>query len=348
MHDRADTRCDAEFISEWPPPPAAAAEDADAQPLKQAKLLNSYGESDDCGSSSDDSAVDADAEAAAAVALAKFWRQSASQRHAAAGPSGLSSSSRIAHIARSAAGRTFLEQRVSKLERLVARPSPRQAALLHALASALDYLGDIPRAAAACARAVTLAPHKRSYEWLHLKLRRHAAAQAAARAAWPAACPVGCRFRAVPRLHCSQLSTRRFFEEFAMMQRPVIITGLQVTSEAWSLDVVERAAANMRVDVKWVRRDSCEWAGLEVERSTTVAEFISGLRSSGDDAARCSERGYLFDWSLPQVRAHTRPRSRCCATSCSATNKHFFKQFCNFAVLPRPCVPAHYSPILRP
>ena len=106
----------------------------------------------------------------------------------------------------------------------------------------------------------------------------------------------------MPRLHCSQLSTRRFFEEFAMMRRPVVITGLQVTSEAWALDVVERVAANTRVDVKSVRRESCEWAGLEVERSTTVAEFIRSLRSSGDDAAGCSERGYLFDWSLPQVR----------------------------------------------
>ena len=58
----------------------------------------------------------------------------------------MSSSSRIAVIAQSAGGRKFLQLRVAKLQRLAAAPSRRQAALLHALASALSYLGDMRRA----------------------------------------------------------------------------------------------------------------------------------------------------------------------------------------------------------
>jgi len=220
----------------------------------------------------------------------------------------MSSSSRIAVIARSAAGQKFLELRVAKLQRLAAAPSRRQAALLHALASALNFLGDVRRALQASAQAVLLAPRKRKYKWLHLKLGRHAAAQAAAAASWPAACAVGCQLRPVQRLHCSQLTCSRFFQEFACAQRPVIITGLQVTREAWTLDVIEQAAAQVSVEVKSMRRGSCEWAGLEVERQTTVAEFIRSVRRCGDDASGCAERGYLFDWSLPQV---LRARARC-------------------------------------
>jgi hypothetical protein len=196
-----------------------------------------------------------------------------------------------------------LEQRAAKLQRLAAPPSPRQAALLHALASALNYLGDVRGAFQACTRAAKLAPRKRSYEWLRLKLERFVAARDAAAASWPAACPVGCQFRTVQRLHCSQLTCRRFFQEFSMMRRPVIITGLQVTREPWSLDVIEREAAALRIDIKTVRADSCEWAGLEVDRSTTVAEFIRGIRSCSDDDVPCKQQGYLFDWSLPQVCA---------------------------------------------
>jgi hypothetical protein len=86
-----------------------------------------------------------------------------------------------------------------------------------------------------------------------------------------------------------------------MKQRPLIITGLQVTREQWTLDMIEREAALSRVDVKSVKRDSCEWASLEIERTTTVSEFIRSVRSVSDTSTGCPERGYLFDWSLPQV-----------------------------------------------
>jgi hypothetical protein len=327
----------AQLITEWPPPPTAA-------PAKQAKLLSSSsggGGDGGCGSSSasdsssDDPLADDDAEADAAVALAKFWRHCVTHRSADMGLSGISSSSRIVKIARSTEGRKFLERRAAKLQRLATLPSPRRAALFHALASALDYLGDVPRALEVAAQAVALAPRKRRYKWLQLKLGRHAAAQTAARAAWPTACPTGCSFRTLQRVHCSQLSTRRFFEDFALQQRPVIITGLQVTRQAWTLDVIARCAAHARVDVKCVRRGSCEWAGLEVHSSTTVAEFIRNLESAGDDASGRTEQGYLFDWSLPQVRALW-----LCAFRAAALTR--------FTVLPRPRFGAHHPAVLRP
>jgi hypothetical protein len=297
----AQESCESEFITEWPPP-AAAVRRVIPSPTKLAKSSNSGSVSDGSSSSScDDSCVNKDSEADAAVALAKFWRQCGMPLQSARGEKTLSSSSRIALVARSDAGRRFLELRAAKLRRLTASPSPRQAALLHALASALNYLGDIRGALQACSRAAKLAPRKRSYEWLRLKLERFAAARDAAAASWPAACPVGCQFRTVQRLHCSQLTSRQFFQEFSMMRRPVIITGLQITREPWSLDVIEREAAALRVDIKTVRADSCEWAGLELDRSTTVAEFIRGIRSCSDDDVRCNQAGYLFDWSLPQV-----------------------------------------------
>ncbi len=286
----AQDSCKSEFITEWPPPSAATVERSDYPPAKRATIAQSGPDAED-SSSSDECRVDNHLEADAAVALAKFWRQSAA----------LSSSSRIALVAQSAAGRKFLEQRAALLQRMSAAPSPRQAALLHALASALNFLGDVRRALQASAQAAAMAPHKRNYEWLRLKLERFVAAHDAACASWPAACPVACRFRCVQRLHCSQLTYRRFFEEFSMMRRPVIITGLQVTREPWSLDVIERHAAALTVDVKTIRTGSCEWAGLEVDRTTNVGEFIRSMRSASDAAGSCNERGYLFDWSLPQV-----------------------------------------------
>jgi hypothetical protein len=327
--------CTAEFITEWPPPAAATARGASSPakvPGKQAKWLSSVS---DCSSGSDDSRGDDDAEADAAVALAKFWRQSAAPHQPAPHHGLLSSSSRIAIIARSAPGRTFLAQRAVVLKRLAALPSPRQAALLHALASTLNYLGDVRHALQAAAQAVSLAPRKRNYEWLRVKLARHAAAQAAARASWPAPCPAGCRLRSVQRLHCSQLTTRRFFEEFALTRRPVVITGLQVTRDAWTLDLIEREAGALCVDVKAVAAVSSEWAGLELQRSTTVAQFIHSMRSGGDSSA-CNERGYLFDWSLPQVSAPPLPLPLLFLRSAQPP----------FAALPCPRVAAHHPSLL--
>ena len=316
---------------------------------KEQKRVGSSGCRDSSDSSSDDAGVDQEAEAEAAVALARFWRHNSAapaQAAQAAAQTAMSSSSRIAVIAQSAGGRKFLQLRVAKLQRLAAAPSRRQAALLHALASALSYLGDVRRALQASAQAVLLAPRKRNYKWMHLKLGRHAAAQAAAAASWPAACPLGCHFRAVQRVSCSHLTCNQFFQEFAMAQRPVIITGLQVTREAWTLDVIEQAAAQASVEVKTVRAGSCEWAGLEVERATTVAQFVRSVKRCGDDQSGCGERGYLFDWSLPQVgRARARAPLRCCSSPDQALPTTVPTRF---AALPCPRIPAHHSSILRP
>jgi hypothetical protein len=142
----------------------------------------------------------------------------------------------------------------------------------------------------------------------------------------------------VQRLHCSQLTHRRFFEDFALTRRPVIITGLQVTSEAWSLDLIEREAGALCVDVKAVAPDSCEWAGLELDRTTTVSQFIRSIKSGADDASSGKERGYLFDWSLPQVSA------RQLVVSSPRLPAHSLA----FPALPCACVTAHHPPILRP
>jgi hypothetical protein len=306
--DSAVEGCKVEFITEWPPP-SAAVEHTSLLPENPAKVSHAGCDSN-CSSSSssgsggggDDPRADRDAQADAAVALAKFWRQGAIPRQAAPGQILLSSSSRIALLARSAAGQKFLEQRAATLRRLAEPPSPRQAALLHALASVLNYLGDVRSALQACTRATILSPRKRRYEWLRIKLERFAAARDAAVSSWPAACPVGCRFRTVQRLHCSELTCLQFFEEFSMKRRPVIITGLHVTCQPWSADVIERAAGALQVELKTVRADSCEWAGLEVHRTTSVSEFIRSLGSGGDNVGSCTEQGYLFDWPLAQVR----------------------------------------------
>ena len=85
------------------------------------------------------------------------------------------------------------------------------------------------------------------------------------------------------------------FERYEINQVPVIIKGLNLTREPWTLEHVARRCGHHVVALKTrSRRSARSWGRLEAAEEIELGEFIATHRSN---ATR--QRYYLHDWSLP-------------------------------------------------
>ena len=100
----------------------------------------------------------------------------------------------------------------------------------------------------------------------------------------------------------SGLSAERFFKEYALRRRPVVMALPPGTGPAqpWSLVSIREHLGEQQVELKHRVRGSCEWAGLERAGGGRVGEFIASLDAVAVGTGIGAEAPYLFDWSLPQ------------------------------------------------
>jgi len=107
-------------------------------------------------------------------------------------------------------------------------------------------------------------------------------------------------FTDVPRVHARDLTFKRFFEEFAMLRRPVIIEGLDFGLEpesAW--DEIRELCGEVLLDKLQRTSDCCDWSSLEYFTSgMTLGEWMDEVR-----AGRSHDGRVLFDFSLMDADA---------------------------------------------
>ncbi|XP_052791172.1 uncharacterized protein LOC128225165 [Mya arenaria] len=99
----------------------------------------------------------------------------------------------------------------------------------------------------------------------------------------------------VERVPASGLSYSDFLHKYAQTSTPVIVTGLQITSQPWTLDHVSKVAGECDAPVKKPVKESVKFAHLEDCGTMKVKDIIDSLH--GD--LPHDQQVYLFDWSLP-------------------------------------------------
>jgi len=97
----------------------------------------------------------------------------------------------------------------------------------------------------------------------------------------------------VDRRDASELSVREFFEKYAFKARPVIITGLKMSEQPWTLDYFAKTC-NTTVELKRKNDASEEWGMLESAELLPLADFIGTFRTN-----ESRKHMYLHDWPLP-------------------------------------------------
>merc|ERR1712224_692093 len=103
-------------------------------------------------------------------------------------------------------------------------------------------------------------------------------------------------FDSVPRIHVANLSFHRFFNDFALLKRPVVIEGVDVGVQfefAWQ--EIRQLCGSMRLTkLKHLDQHSLAWAKLEEVRvNTSLAELMDEIEEQGVQADRM-----LFDSSI--------------------------------------------------
>lgn len=105
-----------------------------------------------------------------------------------------------------------------------------------------------------------------------------------------------------------KLSYKDFFANYACKQRPVLLKGVQIAPEPWTLPYLRARVGMKRVTLKRHSPFSTNWARLDpvANPGCTMAKYIDRVM-----AGSCAD--YLHDWSLPihcpdLVRQLTIPR----------------------------------------
>lgn len=96
-----------------------------------------------------------------------------------------------------------------------------------------------------------------------------------------------------PLITADELSVHDFYERYAAPGRPVIITGLTVTTTPWTLSHVADMTRECRAQLRRRHPGSAEWGAMEDGPHESVGAFVDGLQATP------LEERYLFDWSLP-------------------------------------------------
>mmetsp|Transcript_29290 Transcript_29290/g.54837 ORF Transcript_29290/g.54837 Transcript_29290/m.54837 type:complete len:366 (-) Transcript_29290:112-1209(-) len=100
--------------------------------------------------------------------------------------------------------------------------------------------------------------------------------------------------KAIDRVSLDQLSYSDFISKYAKPRKPVIIQGLKLTKEEWSLDFIKRKCGSKEVNLHKRETDSVEWGSLHAVETMTVKEFIDTHTTN-----QTRRSYYLHDWSLP-------------------------------------------------
>jgi len=101
------------------------------------------------------------------------------------------------------------------------------------------------------------------------------------------------RMRSVDRRDASELSMSEFIERYATKGEPVIITGMTLTKQPWTLDFLSKAC-DARVMLKRKNTDRRTWGRLEKAGELSLAEFIATFTTN-----ETRKSWYLHDWPLP-------------------------------------------------
>lgn len=171
-----------------------------------------------------------------------------------------------------------------------------------ALATTLEMLGKTAEAllhansATACSKSDVFMTGAR---WLATKLQLQLSMQQAV-ANPPPLATVPCPFAQplpVERVDASNLSQAQFMAYYASTQKPVVITGLKVTKEPWTLEHIAAHAGDVYFTSRRLVKGSSEWAQLEPGQRWTVSDYIQAIIDGSKEFNELSD--YLFDWGLP-------------------------------------------------
>jgi hypothetical protein len=98
----------------------------------------------------------------------------------------------------------------------------------------------------------------------------------------------------IDRRAASDLSIKEFVEQYALKERAVIITGVNITEEEpWTLDVLKQRCGNTSIKLKKVDENHKGWGRLKHAEKLEFSEFVDTF------ATNATRKGYyLHDWSL--------------------------------------------------
>lgn len=105
-------------------------------------------------------------------------------------------------------------------------------------------------------------------------------------------------YDAVDVVEASKLTVKEFQDQYSSKRKPVVLTGLNLTEDEWTLNHIKAVAGKKTVTLKTARQDSTEWARLEPVESASISAFVDKIK------AKEAEGRYLFDWSLPLFCPH--------------------------------------------
>ncbi|XP_064607869.1 LOW QUALITY PROTEIN: bifunctional arginine demethylase and lysyl-hydroxylase JMJD6-like [Liolophura sinensis] len=102
--------------------------------------------------------------------------------------------------------------------------------------------------------------------------------------------------KAVERRCFKSLNFEEFFTKYSKTSTPVVITGYLplMTDSPWTFSYVKNKAGKCKVSLKKYVPESVEWARLENDKISSVAEFVDSVIDGEETGNLC-----LFDWSLP-------------------------------------------------
>ena len=85
----------------------------------------------------------------------------------------------------------------------------------------------------------------------------------------------------IDRVHWKKLSMRLFMKKYAGASRPVVITGLSISKQPWTLEHIKKKCGNRSALLRKRMANSTQWGGLEDAETLTISDFIDTFRTNG-------------------------------------------------------------------
>ncbi|XP_052263433.1 lysine-specific demethylase 8-like isoform X2 [Dreissena polymorpha] len=235
------------------------------------------------------------------TALAVWWKRTGRHMVALSSlPSTDNPDTLIRYIAGTDEGLDFMQDEIKRLRGKLSKGS-KNLSVPSALSSFYERLGNLSLAMMHLETVLQKTPEDKEAKWRHHRLERAVQYRQAqeerlmkmdhnshSELDFPK--PIE-----VDRVSCCKLSYVDFFHKYAVTSTPVIITGLSVTREPWTLEHIAQVAGNCKVTLKTPVKESVKWARLEDSETMIVREFIDRIHDKKEDAKPL----YIFDWSLP-------------------------------------------------